>query len=138
MKNWPENSPKFPQKWKVDLKNENLEKNGKFWKSSDNLEKIKKLPKNPPQMISKLKNLHQKWKFWKSSDNLEEIKNLPKNSPPNDLKTEKFTSKMKILKKMKFFKIFRKSRKKWKIAPKIHQNDRTMSPKMFKLKKVIF
>ena len=58
--------------------------------------------------------------------------------PPNDLKTEKLTSKMKIKKKMKIFKIFRKSGKKIKIAPKIHQNDQTMSPKMFKLKKRFF
>ena len=31
---------------------------------------------------------------------------------PNDLKNEKMTSKMKILEKMKIFKIFRQSRKK--------------------------
>ena len=53
--NWPKNHPKWhqkwkkwPQKWKIDLKNENFEKNGKFWKSSDNLEEIKNLPKNSP------------------------------------------------------------------------------------------
>ena len=44
--------------------------------------------------------------FLKSSNNLEKnkkIKNLPKNSPQNDLKNEKFTSKMKILDKIIFF-----------------------------------
>jgi len=71
--NCPENHPlmtskmkKWPQKWK-------FQKKIFFLKSSNNLEKNKK------------------------------IKNLPKNSPQNDLKNEKFTSKMKILDKIIFF-----------------------------------
>ena len=103
--------PKWPQKWKVDIKMIILKKNGKFRKYLDNLEKIKNLPKNSPQMISKLKNLHQKWKFWKKNENLKKNEN---------------------------FKIFRKSRKKWKIAPKIQRNDHPMSPKCLNWKKYFF
>ena len=40
MKNLPENSPKWPQKSKIDFKNENFEKKWKILKSSDNLQKM--------------------------------------------------------------------------------------------------
>ena len=111
MKNWP-------QKWK-------------FWKRMKILKIFRKSKKNQkstrksPQMTSKMKkwpqkwqidlkneNFEKKWKFWKFSENLKKIKNRPENSPQNDLKNEKLTSKMKILEKMKIFKIFRQSRKK--------------------------
>ena len=74
----PKITPLWPQKWKNDLKNENFRKKYFFLKSSNNLEKNKK------------------------------IKNLPKNSPQNDLKNEKMTSKMKILKKNENFENFQK------------------------------
>ena len=72
---------KWPQKWKIDLKNENFEKEWKFWKFSENLKKIKNRPENHPKWP-------QKWK--------------------NDLKNEKLTSKMKILKKNENFENFQK------------------------------
>ena len=46
----------------------------------------------------------------------------PKIPPPNELKNEKLTLQMKILKKMKIFKIFRQSTKNEKLTRK--------SPKM--------
>ena len=58
IKNDPKITPKWPQKWKKFLKNENFGKKWKFLKSSDNLEKNKKmknLPENSPKWPQKSK-----------------------------------------------------------------------------------
>ena len=72
MKNLPENSPKLPQKWKIDLKNKNFGKKWKFLKSSDNLEKNKKmknLPENSPKWP-------QKWKMDLKNENFGKNENF--------------------------------------------------------------
>ena len=110
MKNWPEKSPKWPQKWKIYQKNQKFWKKWFFLKSSDNLQKNQKLnQKFPPNDLKNEKlisndNFEKNGKFWKSSDNLEEIKNLPKNSPQMISKLKNWHQKWKFWKKWKFLK----------------------------------